>query len=368
MSDMVTEPDAERRIPVCVLTGFLGAGKSTLLNFVLRHPLMHGTAVVINEYGAVGVDHHLVASSPDDTALIADGCVCCTASGRLGETLLDLSDRMRRNSATLRRVVIETTGLAEPGPILQQLLRHPQVSERFVIDQVVTLVDAINGVQTLASHDLAVQQITAADRLLVTKTDQVTPDEAKRLESRLREMNPDAVIERIHQGVTTPDRLFNPTPGSPATFARGAWFFDVDRIRLTPDRMPARGSLLRTARTGTAPEEQDIQTFSLILETPLPEGQAYGWLEFLRTLCGPTLLRVKGLLNIENQNGPTVVHGVQQAFHPAIPLDAWPDADHRTRLVFITRGWGQDVVASTLEYLRAPWPDTRNHDHSCSRH
>lgn len=359
---------AQDRIPVCVLTGFLGAGKSTLLNFVLRHPRMHGTAVVINEYGAVGIDHHLVESAPDDTVLIEDGCICCTARGRLADTLIDLFERMRRRSIPLRRVVIETTGLAAPGPILQQLLRHPGVAERFVIDQVVTLIDAVNAGHTLEHHDLAVQQITAADGLLITKTDQVTPEAAARLESRLREMNPDAALERVHHGAVSPDRLFSVVPRSPAAFTNETLFSNVDRLRLTPDRMPTQSALLSRSPSGVAPADQDIQTFSLILETPLPERHAFGWLEFLRTLCGPTLLRVKGLLNIENQSGPTVVHGVQQVLHPAVQLDAWPDADRRSRLVFITRGWGQDVVASTLAYLRAPPPHSQNHDHNRSRH
>lgn len=337
------------RLPVCVLTGFLGAGKSTLLNFVLHHPRMRGTAVLINEYGSIGVDHHLVESAPDDTQLIADGCLCCTANGQLAEALMSLFQRAQRRQIALQRVVIETTGLAEPGPILQQLFKQPQLRERFVVDSVVTLVDAVNAPETLDGHDIGVQQITGADRLLLTKADLVDEADAQRLERRLSAMNPDALVERVRNGAAKPEQLFSGAHRRAAAgVAFGKLFAMADQLRLAPVAPASAGS-----GSGHTPAEQDIQTFSLILEEPVAAGAFYEWLEFLRALCGPSLLRMKGIVNLEGQSAPVVIHGVQRAFHPVTRLGAWPGEDRRTRLVFITRGWGRDVVESTLLWLRS---------------
>jgi len=344
----VNPPD---RIPVCLLTGFLGAGKTTLLNSLLKQPAMIGTGVIINEYGSVGIDHHLVESAPEDTALIADGCICCTARGEIAEALLSLSQRMQERAQTaLQRVIIETTGLAEPWPILMQILRTPELAERFTFDSVVTLVDALNGGDTLAAHDIAVQQITAADRLLITKTDLVSAADVDALQAQLTAMNPDAEVSALTPGSAQPSLLFTGgrhDPSSPQ-FRPGALLAQADTLRF----VPASAHSLRPAGS-PPPREQDIQTFSLILDQPMLPGRFYGWLEFLRTLCGPTLLRVKGIVNIDGRPGPTVIHGVQKAFHMPTELPAWPDDDHRTRLVFITRGYGQEIVTDTLTHLRA---------------
>lgn len=341
---------SDHRLPVCLLTGFLGAGKSTLLNFVLRHPQMRGTAVVINEYGSVGVDHHLVESAPDHTALIADGCLCCTASGRLSHAMLDLFTRAQERGVTIRRIVIETTGLAEPGPILMQLMNDHLLTEHFVVDSVVTLVDALNASSTLAGLDTAVAQIAGADRLLITKADLVDVSVVSALERTLSAMNPDAKIERVVHGAAHPIQLFSGahrriTSGDEV----GLMFANAEQLCFTPSPLPPG----RLVATGRAPSEHDIQTFSLVLEEPIPASTLSGWLAFLRTLCGPTLLRVKGLVNLCGQEGPTVIHGVQQVFHPLRALARWPDQDRRTRLVFITRGWGQEIVGSTLDWLQS---------------
>lgn len=355
--DLNVDIDASStHLPVVLLTGFLGAGKSTLLNFVLRHPQMQGTAVVINEYGSVGVDHHLVESASDDMELIADGCLCCTARGQLADALMSLFKRAQQRQFTLKRVIVETTGLAEPGPILQQFLKHPQLAERFVVDTVVTLVDALNASATLDTHDIAVQQITGADVLLVTKTDLVTGDDAQDLEQRLATMNPDAVIERVMAGAAQPQQLFTGLHRGASSGVRlGALFADADKIRFTPMQTPL-GRLIAPAVATRTPADQEIQTFSLIFDEPLPAGSFYGWLDFVRTLCGPTLLRMKGLVNLEGQEAPTVIHGVQKAIHPVRQLSSWPSDDHRTRIVFITRGWGQEVVASSMDRLHARMP------------
>jgi G3E family GTPase len=341
----------DTRIPVCLLTGFLGAGKTTLLNSLLRQPAMVGTGVVINEYGSVGIDHHLVESAPEDTSLIADGCICCSARGEIAEAMLGLAERMQARAGTpLKRVIIETTGLAEPWPILMQLLRTPELAERYTLDSVVTLVDALNVADTLATHDIAVQQVTAADRILISKTDLVDGAQVDALRTQLAAMNPDAEIADAARGATQPELLFSGGRHDPASpqYRPGALLASADALRFTP----APAGLLRTPGRA-APEDQQIQTFSLVLDEPLQAGRFFGWMEFLRTLTGPTLLRVKGLINIDGRAGPTVIHGVQKAFHPPTELAAWPDADRRTRLVFITRGYGQEIVGETLGYLKA---------------
>jgi len=355
---MSEPPVADTRVPVVLLTGFLGAGKSTLLNFVLRHPAMQGTAVVINEYGSVGVDHHLVESAPEETELIADGCLCCTARGQLGDALMSLFKRAQQRRFTLKRVIVETTGLAEPWPILQQFLKHSLLAQRFVVNTVVTLVDALNAPATLDTHDIAVQQITGADVLLMTKTDLVESGAVQALEQRLASMNPDAVIERVTAGAAQPGQLFAGLHQRTSSGANlGALFADADRIRFTPVPAPL-GRLIAPAVATRTPADQEIQTFSLIFDEPLAASSFYGWLDFVRALSGPSLLRMKGLVNLQGQALPTMIHGVQKAFHPIRQLPSWPSDDHRTRIVFITRGWGQNVVASTMDWLRARSPET----------
>ncbi|GAC1632988.1 MAG: GTP-binding protein [Nevskia sp.] len=336
-----------------LLTGFLGAGKTTLLNALLRDPAMSGTAVVINEYGAVGLDHHLVEQAePDEIELIEGGCLCCTARGKLGEALMALFTKaQRRQIPSLRRVIIETTGLAEPGPILQQLARHAPLRDRFVLDSVVTLVDAANAATTIEQIDIAQQQITAADRLLLSKSDLVDAGTLAALQAQLAAMNPDAAIEVVAKGAARPEQLFSGArrePGAGA-FRIGRWLDAADAMRLQP--ILDLDAELAHGEAPAWPDPYDIQTFSVIVDAPLPASRFFGWLEFMRSLAGADLLRIKGIVNLEFQDRPRVIHGVQNCIHPVESLPAWPSADHRTRLVFITRGLARDSVRSTLNYL-----------------
>ncbi len=354
---VTTAPDT--RIPIVLLTGFLGAGKTTLLNFLLRHPSMTGTAVVINEYGDVGLDHHLVEQAePDEVELIEGGCMCCTTRGRLAEALMSLFTKAQRKQIpSLKRVIIETTGLAEPGPILSQLLRAPQLAERFVLDSVVTLVDAANAGTTVEEIDIAQKQIAGADALLITKTDLVDATALAALREQLKGLNPDAEVHVPNKGAAQPDWLFTSGRRRPqsAGFSLSPLILDADSIRLAPVNPGAADSV---DPWGDGPDWSEIQTFSLILDQPIPAWKLFGWLDFLRSLTGADLLRFKGIVNLEGQSRPTVLHGVQNLLHPAEELPAWPSDDHRTRLVFITRGWGQETVRNTLAYLQ----DTPNGD------
>lgn len=347
---------ADTRIPVVLLTGFLGAGKTTLLNALLHRPDMSGTAVIINEYGEVGLDHHLVEQAePDDVELIAGGCMCCTARGRLTDALMNLfAKAQRKQIPTIRRVIIETTGLAEPGPILQQFNLSEQVHERFVLDTVVTLIDAVNGETTVEQIDIAQKQITAADRLLITKSDLVSETRLAALRAHLAEINPDAEIDVVSKGLALPAQLFAGARYRPSAgrFRITGLLAKADTIRLSGE---GGASLLDSDDPdAAAPDAYAIQTFSLIIDEPLPPWRFFGWLDYLRSLCGTDLLRVKGILNIEGNPAPCVVHGVQNVFHPVEELSSWPSEDHRSRIVFITRGWGQETVKSTLAQLLGP--------------
>lgn len=343
----------DTRIPMVLLTGFLGAGKTTLLNALLRHPDMASTAVVINEVGEIGLDHLLVEQSePEEIELIAGGCMCCTSRGRLAESLMNLFTKaQRRQIPSLKRVVIETTGLAEPGPILSQLLRSPQLAERFVLDGVVTLVDAVNGGRSAEEIDIAHKQIAGADALLITKSDLVDAEALGALRAKLAVMNPDAELQLTQRGVAEPGWLF--TNGRRRPEAQGVvaspLLLKADSIRLQP---AAAADAAEAADPWSAgPDWDEFQTFSLILDEPVPAWKLFGWLDFLREMAGADLLRMKGIVNLEGQDLPTVVHSVQGTLHPAETLPAWPSADRRTRLVFITRGWGQETVRNTLNYL-----------------
>ena len=344
----------ETRIPIVLLTGFLGAGKTTLLNRLLRHPEMSGTAVVINEYGEVGLDHHLVEQAePDDIELIEGGCMCCTARGKLTDALMSLFVKAQRKQIpTIKRLIIETTGLAEPGPILQQINGSEQLAERFVLDSVVTLVDAVNGDATLTEIDIAQKQITAADRLLLTKTDLAEQASVDTLRAKLAAINPDAIIENVGPNGVEPGQLFSGARyrASAGAFRITGLLANADRIRLA-----AGPSLLAEGSDESqSPDAFQIQTFSLVFDEPLAPWRFFGWLDYLRSLCGSDLLRVKGILNIEGNPAPFVIHGVQNVFHPVEELKAWPSDDHRSRIVFITRGWGEETVKQIVGQLTGP--------------
>ena len=327
-------------LPIAVLTGFLGAGKTTLLNFLLRHPAMSGTAVVINEYGDVGLDHHLVQAAPEDVELVEGGCLCCTVRGRLSSALLHLVNRSRDGALPpIRRIIIETTGVAEPGPIVQELLNVPELAERFSLSGVTTVVDAVNLMHSLDTLALARAQVAAADQLLISKIDLVEAGTLPTLEARLRTLNPDAPTAALHHGGARPDQLFGTRRDATATPTL-RWMSAAPAVHFRPlsDDTPT-------------PADDAIDSFSVIVDQPLPEWRLMGWLSFLRGLAGPDLLRVKGLLNIEGRDTPLAIHAVQSVFHEPQTLDAWPDADRRSRLVFITQGWGRETVTSTLNYL-----------------
>jgi G3E family GTPase len=331
-------------IPVSVLTGFLGSGKTTLLARLLRSPEFSRTAVIINEFGEVGLDHDLIETSEESFVELQTGCLCCTIRGDL---VLTLEDILRRRDAgtvpPFERVVIETSGLADPAPILHALMSDAGVSERLTLAGVVTTVDAVNGLATLARQPESVKQVAVADRVILTKTDLVA-GEASDLVDRLAAINPSARMLTASFGAVDPEQLFDMGPGA------------------TPGNRPDVRAWLgldahahhRPATHGRNAHDSQISCFAIVRGEPIRAVTLTLLLEVLAEHCGGDLLRLKGIVNVaESPDRPAVIHGVQHVFHPPAWLERWPSEDRRSRLVFIVRDIPQAWVEALLEALEA---------------
>jgi G3E family GTPase len=339
-----------------VLTGFLGAGKTTLLNRLLRRPELAGTAVLINEFGEVGLDHLLVERLDDDTVLLNAGCLCCTVRGDLVRALEGLAARAAAGH-DIRRVVIETTGLADPAPVLQTLMADPMALRTFRLDGVVTLVDAVNGAATLDAHREAMRQAAVADRLVLTKTDLAEPSAVATLEARLRALNPGAAVIRAVAGEIEPGALLHAGPYDPAARPEEvrAWI-DAEAWAARDPHGHAHHHHDHHHHDPNRHDER-IHAFCLTFDRPLPFEGLSAWLGMMVATRGASLLRVKGLLNFEGEERPVVLHVVQHVAHPTTRLAAWPDGDdRRSRLVLIVRDLPREAVEGSLRaFLDAAW-------------
>ena len=339
-------------IPLTLLTGFLGAGKTTLLNSLLRDPALKDTAVIINEFGEIPLDHLLVEKIDETMMVLASGCLCCTLRGDLVTALEKLLRDLDNGRVSFKRVIVETTGLADPAPLLQTTMSHPYLVLRFRLDGVITLVDAVNGLSTLNEHPEAVKQAAVADRLLITKTDLIDSFDRSRarndLIERLHALNPAAPMLDVAAGEATPDRLLNCGLYDPARKIP-----DVDRW--LADEAYAAAEAERHHGHGHHPHDVNrhddrVRAFTLASDEAIPASVFDLFLELLKSVHGPNLLRVKGIVKIEETpDKPVVVHGVQHVFHPAAQLEAWPDADHRTRMVFIVRDIEPRVIRELFD-------------------
>lgn len=359
----------QSQIPVTLLTGFLGAGKTTILNHLVRDPALSKTLVIINEFGAVGIDHDLMSVSKEDVVVeMSSGCLCCTIRGDLVRTLRDAPWRFARNGVCwFDRVVIETTGLADPAPILHTLMTDERLVTLYRIDGVVTAVDAVNGMATLDTQEESRKQVAVADRLLLTKTDLASGEETEAIEARLRTLNPSAPIIGTLGGVVEPARLLDVGLWNPETKSD-----DVQRW-LNAEAYAQESDHHHHHDHGHDHDhdhghnhdhdinrhDAQIHALCLTFDEPL-DGEAFDfWLHTLMMLKGPDVLRIKGIVNIADLDKPLVLHGVQQIFHPPIMLDAWPSEDRRTRMVFITRGVDGAMLRDTLAIMTRSVKDYR---------
>jgi G3E family GTPase len=356
--------DANEMLPVSVITGFLGSGKTTMLNKLLQHPGMGRTAVVINEFGEIGIDSDLVESSKDDVVLMSSGCLCCTIRGELVDTLRSLYIRRARNEIpSFERLVIETTGLADPAPILHSLMADPLLASRYRLDGVIATVDAVNGSSTLDNHFESVKQAAVADRIVLTKSDLADAAGVVRLKERLRQLNPGAGITPAAFGAIEPELLFEAGLYNPErkTLDVQRWLKEeayADGHGHEHDHHHEHGhDHHQHGREGQDPHDVNrhdarIRAFCMTLDEPLAWNSVATWLELLATYRGEDMLRVKGILNVkESADKPVVIHGVQHLFHPPVQLDAWPSEDRRTRIVFITRDMDEATVREMLDAL-----------------
>lgn len=326
----------DKRVPVTLLSGFLGAGKTTLLNRLIRDPDAGRIAVIMNEFGDVGLDHDLIEEVTGDIVLMHAGCLCCSIRGDLAKTMALLLSRRKRGELLFDRVVIETTGIADPGPILNTMVTDALIADNYRADGVVVLADAAAGPRTLDRQFEAVHQIAMADLIVVTKTDLVTPSECEQFETRLNEMNGSARRVRANHGAVPIERLFG---------------LSAMRPNATSDEIMA------WLGAHSEYEHDDhrhhrIESASLEVPDPIPASVFDSWLSTLMALKGPDILRMKGIVHVEGADCPFVFHGVQHIFPAPVPLRSWSGKDTKSRVVIIARDLDKEYLQASLDKLR----------------
>jgi len=332
--------------PVTILTGFLGSGKTTLLNRLVRHPAAGDCAVIVNEFGPVAIDHALVRAASENVVLLPSGCVCCQVAGDLVQAMRDLYYRRAAGEVPdFRRAIVETTGMADPAPLARTLVELPLVAARYSLSGIVTTVDGVHGMDGLDRHPEAAKQAAVADRLVVTKADLAAPAALAALEARLAAINPGAPVLRSANGDADPERLLDTGlfRGAGRLGDAGAWL--------------NAGAYRHAGAPQRAAHDPHIGAFAWYAEAPVPWAVLEDAVATLLEMAGERILRVKGLANVAGEPGPVALHAVQHTLYPPARLPAWPDADRRTRLVFIVRDLEEAFVAQTLDsFVAAPAP------------
>jgi len=337
------------KIPVTLVTGFLGSGKTTLISKLLLHPDMRRVAVVINEMGEIGIDHDLVTVSSENITLLANGCICCSVRTDLQETLRDLFAQRRVGEVfDFDRVIVETTGLADPAPVVQTLASDTLLAAHYRLDGLITLVDGLHGVGQIDQQTEAVKQIAIADKILVTKTDLTSADHLETLCGRIRQLNSQSPIEFIRQGEVDPKSLIDLGLSSSRASLKTLQFLGEALNDVAAADVNGTGRYLgqRSATHNSA-----VKTLSLRFTEPFEWLAFSSALELLTTLRGPDLLRLKGIINVDGD--PVVIQGVQHIIDAPVKMDRWPSDDKDSRLVFIVRNMELDVVRNLFQAVGA---------------
>ena len=329
-------------IPVNVVTGFLGSGKTTLLQQLLHSPLLDDTAVLVNEFGEVGLDHHLLETATESTLLMDNGCICCAIRGDLKDSLGDLFDRRERGEIpAFKRVIIETSGLADPVPIAYTVLAEPVLQHHFRLGNVITTVDAVNGLKQLAEFEEPVKQVAVADRLIITKTDIADPGDTAALRLALQRLNISAPLFDAAVDDLGPRRLITEDIHDPKGKRQ-----EINHLMSTATTASHAGHDHDNA--GDHLHTSGVTSFALTFDAPL-DWTAYGiWMTMLLNHYGDKVLRIKGMLNVLGVGTPVLINGVQHVVHPPVHLENWPDEDKRSRLVFIVRDMDQARIEASL--------------------
>ena len=339
------------KIPITLLTGFLGSGKTTLLNALLKMPELAHSAVLINEFGEIALDHHFIEVATDNMLVLDNGCICCTVRGELSSALRTLFwQRHDKKIPDFRRVIIETTGLADPLPIIHELLEHPTILGHYCLAGVITCVDGVFGSDQLDRQSESLRQAAVADRLLITKSDLAAAGQMPNLTARLHALNPAAEIHFFAQGNVDPQWVLDT-----ATYDPFGKITDVQKwlkaetyrqVRVKPGLGLNRKAVLLANDINR--HDEHIHAFCVSFEQPVAWLGLMSALEMLCTLRGENLLRVKGIVNVEGEDKPRVIHGVQHLFFPTTTLERWPEDKHETQLVFIVRDMDSQFIAQTL--------------------
>jgi G3E family GTPase len=341
----------QQRFPISVITGFLGSGKTTLLNKLLQHPAMQHAAVVVNEFGQVGIDHLLVRAATEDIVLMDNGCLCCTIRGDMVTTLQELlRKRSRGEIPQFDRIVMETTGLADPAPIIHTLLNDDEIKGLFNLDLVITTVDGVYGIQQLDQHYETVKQSAVADTIIITKTDLTTPEQLVALTQRLKKLNPAATIYHSVNGELEVQQLFSHKLYDPTSK-----HIDVQRwLQADAYRTPTQNfqiqSLKKSANEVTRHDDY-IRSFCIEYDEPISWKVLNRWFQQLTALRGKDLLRTKGIVYTQETELPVLIQGVQHIFQPPTTLEKWHIDPPRSQIVFITRNISKPVLEQMLQVL-----------------
>ena len=324
------------QIPVTVITGFLGSGKTTLLSSILKKKEMQKTAVIINEFGEIGLDHALIEHTDENIVELQSGCICCTIQGDLNKTLIDLFDKMMNGKvSSFNRILIETTGLANPVPIIHTLMSSIELIRIYSLDGVITVVDSVNGEKTLDLHEESLKQLALAEKIILSKTDIVDKDEIKSLVYRIKEINPVSQIIFSKFGNIPLEEIFG--LGAYDPYKKSA---DVKKWLAAEKYKDKKHHHHHDVNR----HNENIRAFSMMSENPVNMIAFSFFRDMITAALGANLLRMKGIVNIAGEERPAVIHGVQHIFHPVQWLETWPDNDRRTKLVFITQNIKKEQI------------------------